>query len=147
MNTSPRRLLLAYAVALVCFLALDALWLSTTSARLYQPALGPLMASQVDWLAVALFYPLYVMGVVYFAVLPAMSIQSAANAALRGALLGLLAYATYDLTNQATLRGWPWHITLIDLLWGACITGSSAGVAAWIALRATSRPGRRTRGQ
>ncbi len=144
MNTAAtpplRSALLAFAFALPCFLALDALWLSNASALLYQPAIGSLMAAQVDWVAVALFYPVYLAGLVYFAVLPGLQARSAAAGGLRGALLGFLAYATYDLTNQATLRGWPWHVTLADLAWGSFVTGASACVATWLTLRVTFRP-------
>ena len=88
------------AAAVVAFLALDAVWLSLMGPRRYQPALGHLMRTDVDWLAAALFYALYLTGVLVLAVLPAASVQ---GAAWRGALFGLVAYATYDLTNQAAV--------------------------------------------
>lgn len=137
---SPRQLLLAFALALPYFLALDAVWLSSTSTSLYQPSLGHLMAPQVDWRAAALFYPLYVAGLVYFAVVPGWQAGRTGAAGLRGAFLGLVAYATYDLTNQATLRGWSWHITLMDLAWGTVLTATTSAVATWLLLRLTSRP-------
>jgi uncharacterized membrane protein len=79
-----------------------------------------------------LFYLLYVAGLVYFVMLPA---SRSRDALLRGALFGLIAYATYDLTNQATLRDWPWQVTLVDLVWGAFVTGTSCAIAHRIAGR------------
>ncbi|MDE2370705.1 MAG: DUF2177 family protein [Burkholderiales bacterium] len=133
-DTGPRWV--AAVAATVCsFLALDALWLSTMSARLYRPALGPLLAAAPDWIAAAAFYPLYLAGVVVFAVAPALRGGRRRDAAARGAFLGLVAYATYDLTNQATLRDWPWAVTLADLAWGMCATAIAAAVGATAARR------------
>ncbi|NIM41457.1 MAG: DUF2177 family protein [Hydrogenophaga sp.] len=139
MNTSPQRLAIAYFATMAVFLALDAVWLSLMASRLYQPAIGHLMAPDVDWLAAALFYPLYILGLLVFAVRPALVEGRAAPALRLGALFGLIAYATYDLTNQATLRDWSWAVTLADLAWGAFVSGSAAGAAAWF----TCRPGSR----
>lgn len=120
---------IAYAVTAVVFLALDAVWLGTMADRLYRPAIGHLMASSFALAPAALFYVLYVAGIVFFAVSPAMGMRRPVLAALGlGALLGLLAYATYDLTNQATLKDWPWQVTLADLAWGSFVTGTSAAV-------------------
>jgi uncharacterized membrane protein len=119
----------AYALTALAFLGLDAAWLTTMADRLYRPALGNLMLEKFALGPAAAFYFLYVAGIVGFAVAPAVAAGSASGALLRGAALGLLAYATYDLTNQATLRGWPWSVTLADMAWGTVATG----VAAWIA--------------
>lgn len=122
---------IAYAVAATVFLAMDAVWLSLMASRLYRPAIGHLMAEQPALAPAALFYLLYVAGIVFFAVAPALEGRRGWLSALgAGALLGLLAYATYDLTNQATLRDWPWHVTAVDLVWGALVTGCAAAVAA-----------------
>ena len=131
---TARRFALAYAATLVVFGSLDAVWLSATYERLYRPAIGHLMRDDFAVVPAALFYALYILGVVVFAVLPGLAVGRAAAAAARGALFGLIAYATYDLTNQATLRDWPWGVTLADLGWG---TFASA-VAAGLACRATS---------
>ena len=139
MNPSPQRLGAAYLVASAAFLLLDACWLGTMGPRLYRPALGDLMAADVDWLAAGLFYPVYLFGLLVFAIAPALERRAPGLALRRGALLGLVAYATYDLTNQATLRHWPWAITLADLTWGAL----ASAVAAWLAARLTSPPVRR----
>lgn len=121
---------IAYPLTAAVFLALDVVWLSTMADRLYRPAIGHLMSDRFVMGPAVLFYLLYVAGVVFFAVGPALSARRPALMALGlGALLGLLCYATYDLTNQATLKGWPWHVTLADLAWGAFVTGTSAAVA------------------
>jgi uncharacterized membrane protein len=136
--TSPalpiRRLALAYLVTALVFLAMDAVWLTQTTTPLYRPAIGHLMATTIDWTAVALFYPLYFTGLMFFAVAPA---QRPVVALARGALLGLLAYGTYDLTNQAALQGWPWSLTLIDLAWGGIVSGVSSWAAAGVLSRSS----------
>lgn len=135
----PWRWPLAYALTLVVFLAMDAVWLSTTTASLYRPGIGHLMATEIDWRAVAIFYPLYIGGLVFFAIAPTLRRGRPALAFLHGALFGFLAYATYDFTNQATLRDWPWLITAIDLLWGSVVSGVSSGIAAVLTARITAR--------
>lgn len=115
---------------LLLFLALDAVWLLLMASRLYQPSIGHLMRPDFDPWAAASFYVLYFCGVGFFAVAPA---RRVGTAWLRGVLFGLVAYGTYDLTNQATLTGWPWHVTLIDLCWGAFVTSCAAALARRIA--------------
>ena len=139
---TPRQSLIAYVAALAAFLALDAVWLSVLGPRLYRPALGASMREQPDLLAAALFYLVYLAGVIGFAVRPALGPLGGggATAATRGAAFGLVAYATYDLTNQATLAGWPWHVTLVDLAWGAAVTAAGA-TAGWRAARAAGARG------
>ena len=127
----PRQFIVAWLLTLVLFLALDAAWLSFMLERLYRPALGHLLARDVDWRPAALFYLLYTAGITGFAIAPA---QRARAAGTRGAALGLLAYATYDLSNQATLPGWPWHVTLADLAWGTVATGIAAHVTSTLLL-------------
>lgn len=126
MGSPLRHFAKAYALAAVVFLLLDSIWLMTMASRLYRPAIGHLMRPDFDLAAAALFYALYLLGIVSFVV---RSAATPGQAFARGALFGLICYATYDLTNQATLVGWPWHVTLVDLIWGAFVTGSSAAVA------------------
>ena len=136
----PRwRLPVAYGLTLLVFGAMDAAWLTNATELLYRPAIGHLMASTVDWTAAALFYVFYFAGLVYFAVEPGVAAGRAAIALGRGVLLGLLCYGTYDFTNQATMQGWPWHVTLIDLVWGGAVTGVSCGVAAALTLKLMHR--------
>jgi len=136
-TSSARRFMLAYGITALVFLALDTLWLTQMRTRLYEPAIGHLLAPQVDLVAAVLFYLIFWLGVVVFAVRPfaADAGQRWQRATLRGGLFGLVSYATYDFTNQATLIGWPWWLTAIDLAWGAFITATAAGVARVVAYR------------
>lgn len=117
---------LAYGGAAIAMLALDLVWLSTAAGFLYRPQLGSLLADDFRAGPAAAFYALYLFGVVYFAVTPALKAGGWRKAALNGALLGLVAYGTYDLTNQATLVHWPVIVTAIDLVWGSFLTGASS---------------------
>lgn len=131
----------AYATAAAVFLAVDALWLTLMSNRLYRPAIGHLMSDGFAFAPAALFYTIYIGGIVYFAIAPAMAERRITDAVLHGALLGCLAYATYDLTNQATLKDWPWSITLVDIAWGMFVTAlaAAAGMRAALAVAAAGR--------
>jgi uncharacterized membrane protein len=129
MPSSARHFVVAFVAVAVVFLLLDTAWLSSMASRLYRPAIGHIMREDFDVLAAALFYAIYLAGVVVFVVVPA---SDARGALARGAFFGLVCYATYDLTNQATVVGWPWHVTFVDLAWGAFVTGTSA----WVAHRA-----------
>ncbi|MGZ5846410.1 MAG: DUF2177 family protein [Ramlibacter sp.] len=131
-----RRFLAAWFATALPFLALDAAWLSTMAQRLYQPALGAMMRADFGVAAAAAFYLLYVAGIVVFAVWPS---RGARGALLRGGFLGLVAYATYDLTNQATLSGWPWRVTLADLAWGTFATAAAAATGYLVTSRSSRR--------
>ena len=118
---------IAYVAAALTFLALDAVWLGSMAERLYRPAIGHLMAERFAIGPAALFYVLYVGGIVFFAIAPALEARRPLFTALgHGALLGLLAYGTFDLTNQAVLKDWPWQVTLADLAWGSFVTAAAA---------------------
>ena len=134
-----RRFAVAYVSAAAAFSALDVVWLWTMADALYRPAIGHLMLDRFALVPALLFYALYFVGVVVFVVLPSAGAASAATALARGALFGLVAYGTYDLTNQATLRDWPWCVTLFDLAWGAFATAAASAVA-WRATRAFGAP-------
>ncbi|MEF7615898.1 DUF2177 family protein [Aquincola sp. MAHUQ-54] len=121
-----RQLAVAYAATAVVFLALDGVWLSTMADRLYRPAIGHLMADGFRMAPAVVFYAIYVVGVLVFAVSPALASGQWTTALGRGALLGLVAYAAYDLTNHATLHDWPLHLTLADLAWGTFVTAAAA---------------------
>lgn len=126
----------AYGVTFVVFMGIDAIWLTQMASRLYQPTIGHLLAPEPDLLAALVFYLLYILGMVVFTVRPAQHDTSLKAAAGRGALFGLVAYATYDLTNQATLINWPWFVTFIDLIWGTFLTGTATLAAkAWLQRR------------
>jgi len=122
--------ILAYVSALVPFLLIDGVWLSVMAKRLYMPQLGALMSPTPQWAAAGIFYLIYLVGLVVLVVVPSLENGwSAGHTFFIGALLGLVAYGTYDLTNQATLQGWPVFITIVDLCWGALLTGSVALIA------------------
>ena len=124
--------LVAYVAVLAGILCLDAIWLGIVAKRFYADKLGYLMAPNVAWWAAILFYLTFAAGVAYFVVLPMAGAGSLGRAFARGAFFGLVAYATYDLTNQALVRDWPVVVTAIDLAWGALISGtvSVIGLAA-----------------
>jgi uncharacterized membrane protein len=129
MVMSGVRLVAVYGLTLATFLALDAVWLGVVARDLYRAQIGHLLAPGVRWGAAILFYLLYIVGVVVLVVLPNARGPLPRTAAL-GALLGVVAYATYDLTNLATLARWPLGVTLADLAWGAIVTGATAA-AGW----------------
>jgi uncharacterized membrane protein len=127
--------IMTYGATALAFLGCDAVWLTLMGSRLYRPRLGALMREDFAVAPAVGFYALYLLGIMVFAIAPARADGQWTTALGRGALLGLVAYATYDLTNQATLRGWPWAITVADLCWGTFVTGLAATVG-FIALRA-----------
>jgi len=133
---SIKQIAIAYPVTAVVFLALDAAWLTTMADRLYRPALGRLMLDRFEAAPAVAFYAIYLAGVIVFAVMPGLESRRWSVALGLGALLGLVAYATYDLTNQATLRDWPWRVTLADLCWGTFVTAVAAAagcrLTAWL---------------
>ena len=136
---SIRHYATAYVSTAVVFLVLDAIWLSTMADRLYRPAMGSIMLERFALAPAVAFYLIYVAGVVVFAVTPALQSGRGVTALGYGAMLGLMAYATYDLTNQATLKNWSWTVTIADLCWGTFVTAVSAAAAARITMAVTGR--------
>lgn len=120
------RYLSAYASTLVVMVAIDLLWLGVIAKPLYQRGIGHLMADHANLPVAVLFYLLYPLGLVYFGVAPNASEAGLKAAFCAGAAIGFFAYATYDLTNLATLRDWPARLALIDVVWGAFLSGISA---------------------
>ena len=130
--------IVAYIATGVVFGALDAAWLRWAGPNLYRPALGELLATNFRAAPAIVFYALYIAALVWFAVRAGHANDLGAGigmAVLNGALLGGICYATYDLTNQATMKVWPVHVTLIDIAWGAVASGVAAGVGCWAASR------------
>lgn len=117
------RLLGIYGGTLLAFLALDALWLGVVARGFYARQLGDMLRDDPNWAAAAVFYLIYVVGIVVLAVLPALEGRSPGRALGLGALLGLVAYGAYDLTNLATLKGFPVRMVGVDLAWGTVLTG------------------------
>ncbi|MET1067940.1 MAG: DUF2177 family protein [Pseudomonas prosekii] len=128
-----KKILFAYVGTLLAFLLLDGLWLGVLMAPTYHALLGSLMLEQPLLAPAAAFYLLYIVGCVVFVVLPAQSWQRAARL---GALLGLVAYGTYDLTNWATLNGWPAQLALMDMAWGTLATCLACVAGYWLARKA-----------
>ncbi len=116
----------AYLGAGITFAVIDAVWLTTMTDRLYKPVLGPILADKPDMRAAVLFYLISIAGTVFLAIAPALKDGGWTRAAISGAALGFVAYATYDLTNQATLAIWQTKLTVIDLIWGTFLTTVSA---------------------
>lgn len=119
----------AYFAVLLPLLALDGIWLGLVSSAFYRKYLGHILAERFTLWPAAIFYPLYAFGILVFAVTPALSAGSVWSAFFRGALLGLVAYGAYDLTNQATLARWPITVTLVDLAWGTLVTATVSAIA------------------
>ena len=115
-----------YAITLVIFFAIDLVWLGVVAKNFYRQHIGHLMSPEVNWGAAVLFYLIYIGGIVFFAIKPAIEAGTAARALAHGAAFGFIAYATYDLTNQATMREWPLLVTVIDLAWGTALTATVA---------------------
>lgn len=115
-----------YIIALVVFLAIDMVWLVVIAKSTYNKYLGYLMAPNVNFGAAFLFYLIFIAGILYFVINPALAKDSWQYALLAGMFFGLITYSTYDLTNQATIRDWPVFITVIDLIWGTFLSGATA---------------------
>ncbi len=111
-----------YLIAFSVFLALDLVWLGLVSKKFYARQIGFLMKTDISWLPAVIFYLLFTFGLVVFIIAPSLEKGSLTYALLYGALFGLITYATYDLTNLATLKGWPILVTIVDLLWGTAVS-------------------------
>jgi uncharacterized membrane protein len=129
---------IAYIAVLIVFGTIDAVWLTTMGAILYRPALGDILAQSLRVVPAITFYLSFPIGIVVFAVLPGLRAQSPVTAASLALLFGALAYATYDLTNYATLRNWTLQITVVDIAYGA-LASSIAATVAFFAVRALVR--------
>ncbi len=124
-----------YIISAITFLVLDALWLGLIAKPLYTTEMGGLMADDPNMIAAAVFYVLYIFGVLYFAIMPHMSGGSLTQVAISGALFGLIAYATYDLTGLAVIQNWSTKLAIIDIIWGAVVTCLSAVTGYWAAVK------------
>lgn len=122
-----------YLISFISFLAIDMVWLGLVAKNFYSKYLGSLMSPTVNWLAAIIFYLLFIVGVVVFVVTPALKQNSWTSALFLGALFGLISYATYDLTNLATLKNWPLIVTIVDLIWGTVLSASVSLVTFFVA--------------
>jgi uncharacterized membrane protein len=125
-----------YALTVPIFFVIDILWLGVLARGFYRRNLGFILSSEVNWAAAVIFYLLYIAGILFFAVRPALISNSWGQAALLGALFGFFTYATYDLTNMATIKDWPIIIVLVDIAWGVClctlVSLASLAIARWL---------------
>ncbi|HOQ31826.1 MAG TPA: DUF2177 family protein [Candidatus Hydrogenedens sp.] len=122
-----------YAIALPVFFAIDMVWLGWVAKNFYKNQIGFLMTSNINWVAAILFYLLFIVGLVIFVIVPAVNKSSWISALLLGALFGFISYATYDLTNLATIKDWPLLITIVDLTWGATLGALVSTITYFIA--------------
>jgi uncharacterized membrane protein len=119
-----KTIIFSYILTTVVFLIIDLAWLGFIAKNLYRKYLGNFLSDDVNWTAAIIFYLLYVIGISIFAIYPSVEKESALRAVVLGALFGFFAYATYDLTNLATLKGWPLQIVFIDIIWGTILSAS-----------------------
>ncbi len=129
------KIISTYLIALITFLAIDMVWLGFIARNLYKEKLGFVLSPNVNWLAAIVFYLIYIAGILFFAVNPSLKEMDWKIAALNGAVFGAMCYATYDLTNMATIAKWPLIIVVIDITWGIVLTGVVSVVTYFIATR------------
>lgn len=116
------RYLYTYLLTLPVFFGIDMIWLGVIAQKLYQRELKAFLSPQVNWIAAIVFYLLFIVGVLYFAVVPGVEKKSLSLVLINAALFGLFTYATYDLTNLATLKNWPITIVFVDIVWGMVLS-------------------------
>jgi len=124
-----------YLIALPVFFAIDFLWLALVARKFYVAQIGILMKTNINWPAAIIFYLLFIVGLVIFAIAPALEKKSLYSAILMGGLFGFFTYATYDLTNLATLKNWPLGVTIIDMLWGVILAATVSTITYLIATK------------
>jgi uncharacterized membrane protein len=124
-----------YLIALPVFFAIDMFWLGVVAKNFYKEQIGFLMTPNVNWTAAIIFYLVFILGLVLFVISPALAKSSLQHAIVFGALFGFITYATYDLTNLATLKDWPLTLTIVDLIWGSVLASSVSSVTYYIATK------------
>lgn len=124
-----------YLLALPVFFAVDMLWLGVVAKNFYKNQIGFLMTPNINWLAAIIFYLIFIAGLVLFVVSPALAKNSLQHALIFGALFGFITYATYDLTNLATLKDWPLTVTIVDMIWGSVLASTVSSVTYYIATK------------
>tara|TARA_Y100000590_G_C14820217_1_gene676021 strand:- start:40 stop:450 length:411 start_codon:yes stop_codon:yes gene_type:complete len=127
-----KALILSSGIAFLLFLIIDFFWLSIAVKYIYKPSLGSLLLNKPIYSAAFLFYFLYIFGITIFVLKPNLDEYQIFNAFWMGALFGLVAYGTYDLTNLATIKNWSLKVTIIDLIWGATLTSTISSLTIWI---------------
>lgn len=125
--------LYAYLISVPVFFAIDMLWLGLVARGFYQTQIGFLLGP-VHWPVAIVFYLVFLVGLLIFVIAPAVAAKSLSHAVVFGALFGFFTYATYDLTNWATVKDWPWLVSIVDMAWGTVLTASVSGVTYLIAV-------------
>ncbi len=125
-----------YLLTIPLFFAIDMIWLGYAARNFYKNQLNHLLSPDVNWPAALLFYFIYIIGILFFAVRPGLEVDSLVRTCVLGALFGFFTYATYDLTNLATLRNWPLPVVVVDILWGTVlctlVAGGSYLIGTWL---------------
>jgi uncharacterized membrane protein len=125
-----------YLLTIPVFFAIDMLWLGFAARSFYKKHLGYILSPEVNWPAAIAFYLMYIVGIIFFAVRPALEAESLSRALLIGAFFGFITYATYDLTNLATLKDWPLTVVIVDIAWGtvlcALVASGSYLIGRWL---------------
>ena len=129
---SAKQFFLMYLITLAVFFLIDMIWLGVVAKGFYRRHLGAMLSPKVNWAAAILFYLLFIVGLLVFIVKPALAAGEPLKALWSGALFGLISYATYDLSNLATLKDWPLIVTIVDLIWGSVLGGLVSWVSAMI---------------
>jgi uncharacterized membrane protein len=124
-----------YVLTIPVFFIIDIVWLGVIARGFYRRQLGFVLSPEVNWVAAVTFYLIYIAGIIFFEVRPSLASGSQSEAALLGGLFGFFTYATYDLTNMATIQDWPLKIVVVDILWGTCLCSLVAGLSFLIARR------------
>jgi uncharacterized membrane protein len=127
-----RHMILQFLIVFAVFLAIDFVWLSNAGKLIYQPEIGSLLLEKPNFTVAFVFYVIYALGILVFAVQPNLAAAGLGKAIAYGAFFGFVAYATYDFTNLATLKGFTTKIALIDVTWGTFLSGAVAGISVWI---------------
>ena len=128
-------IVIIYLMATLVFFAVDIAWLGFIARDFYRNKLGNVVDVNIHWPAAIVFYLIYIAGILIFAILPALKTGSLQTAIVWGALFGFFTYATYDLTNMATIRKWPLKVVVVDMIWGTILSATVAGVTFWVGSR------------
>lgn len=126
---------ITYAITLVIFAIIDTVWLGAMADRIYRPLIGSMLADNFRLVPAVVFYCMYAAALTVFAVIPGLNAGDWKKALVWGALFGLFAYATYDLTNLATLKSWSTKLVVIDIVWGVVVSAASSSLACLMALK------------
>jgi len=121
---TTKQMLMIYLITLAVFFLIDMIWLGVVAKGFYRRYLGTMLSPKVNWAAAILFYLLFIVGLLVFVIKPALISGEPLKALFLGALFGLISYATYDLSNLATLKDWPLIVTIVDLIWGSVLGGA-----------------------